>query len=178
MLSQLVCKRWYSLIQCQYHDKYNACFPCFDGSPSVGEHSLKKYTTVVDRKFIPHMPAVLLQIKFKSKRSLNLLTVNTMCTNDFRKSQTSTPPPPQPPIPTLIFFSLLCLWSYCMWEVRNDTWRFMVAYHFCIDQILFFSVSRYDLCNMWQMWDDTGRTSWWHIISALIIELRPRYLVL
>ena len=36
-----------------------------DGSP-IWECT-RQHTTVVDRKFIPHMPAVLLQIKFQSK---------------------------------------------------------------------------------------------------------------
>ena len=182
MLSQLVCKRWYSLIQ-SVDTTINTVptFPALMGPPSVGEHSSKRYTTVVDRKFIPHMPAVLLQIKFISKGHWTCRQ-SIPCVNMTLEKVKPQPPPhpyPLPPTSTPIFyFSLHFLWSYCTWEVWNGTWRFMVAYHFCIDQIFFFFFSRYDLCNMWQMWNDTGHTSWWHIISALIIELSPRYLVL
>ena len=122
MLSQLVCKR-----------------SCFDGSPFSGRALVKEVHYSGRPQVHTTYACGFTANKVQIKRSLNLLTVNTMCTNDLRKSQTSTPSPrPQPPIPTLIFFSLLCLWSYSMWEVRNDTWRFMVAYHFCIDQISLF----------------------------------------
>ena len=128
MLSQLVCKR-----------------SCFDGSPFSGR-ALVKEVHYSGRPQVHTIYACgFTANKVQIKRSLNLLTVNTMCTNDLRKSQTSTPSPrPQPPIPTLIFFFFFfcylpfCLWSYSMWEVRNDPWRFMVAYHFCIDQISLF----------------------------------------
>ena len=114
--------------------------PCFDGSPPVGEHSLTKYTTVVDRKFIPHMPAVLLQIKFKSKGHWTCW-LSIPCVQMTLERVKPQPPPlvPNPQSQPSYFSPLfLCLWSYSMWEVRNDTWRFMVAYHFCIDQISLF----------------------------------------
>ena len=52
--------------------------PYSDGSP-IWECT-SQHTTVVDHKFIPHMPAVLLQIKFQSKGHWTCcLAVNTMC---------------------------------------------------------------------------------------------------
>ena len=138
MFSQLVCKRWYSLIQSVNTTMNTILFPCFDGSPYVGEHSLKEYTIVVDRKFTPHMPAVLLQIKFKSKGHWTCWQ-SIPCVQMTLQKVKPCPPPLPAPYPNLYsYFSLCFLWSYSMWEVWNGTWRFMVAYHFCIDQTLFF----------------------------------------
>ena len=90
------------------------------------------------------------------KRSLNLSTVNTMCSYDFRKSQTSPPTPPPPPtpcpLPQLLFFiSLSIFYGLTARErcemVHEDSWWHIISV--LIRSILFFS--RYDLCNMWQM---------------------------
>ena len=160
--------------------------PCFDGSPPVGEHSLTKYTTVVDRKFIPHMPAVLLQIKFKSKGHWTCW-LSIPCVQMTLERVKPQPPPLVPnPQSQPSYFSPFFAYGLTACErcemIHEDTWWHIISvlirscflFLFCF----LFSISRYDLCNMWQMWDDTGRMSWWHIISALIIKLRPRYLVL
>ena len=121
MLSQLVCKRWYSLIQ-SVNTTMNSSFPCFDGSPQVGEHSLNEDTTVVDCKFTPHMPAVLLQIKFKSKG-------HWTC----RQSIPCVPPPslPRPPPPTSNFCFSLCFSGPTARErcemVHEDSWWHIIS---------------------------------------------------
>ena len=147
MLSQLVCKR-----------------SCFDGSPFSGR-ALVKEVHYSGRPQVHTIYACgFTANKVQIKRSLNLLTVNTMCTDDFRKSHTSHTHPqnlpcPQPPIPTLVFFSPFFAYGLTACErcemIHEDTWWHIISvlirsgflFLFCF----LFSISRYDLCNMWQM---------------------------
>ena len=132
MLSQLVCKRWYSLIQ-SVDTTINTVptFPALMGPPSVGEHSSKRYTTVVDRKFIPHMPAVLLQIKFLSKGHWTCRQ-SIPCVHMTLESQTSSPPPTPCPLPQLPFFiSLSIFYGLTARErcemVHEDSWWHIIS---------------------------------------------------
>ena len=136
MLSQLVCKR-----------------SCFDGSPFSGR-ALVKEVHYSGRPQVHTIYACgFTANKVQIKRSLNLLTVNTMCTNDLRKSQTSTPSPrPQPPIPTLIFLSPFFAYGLTACErcemIHEGSWWHIIS---VLIRFLFFSISTYDLCNMWRM---------------------------
>ena len=134
--------------------------PCFDGSPPSGRALVNEVHYSGRPQVHTTYACGFTANKVQIKRSLNLLTVNTMCTNDLRKSQTSTPSPrPQPPIPTLIFFSPFFAYGLTACErcemIHEDTWWHIISvlirscflFLFCF----LFSISRYDLCNMWQM---------------------------
>ena len=117
----------------------NSSFPCFDGSPQVGEHSFNEDTTVVDCKFTPHMPAVLLQIKFKSKGHWTCRQ-SIPCVHMTLESQTSSPPPTPCPLPPAPYLNS----------------------HFLFSLSIFYGLTARERCEM------VHEDSWWHIISVLI----------
>ena len=174
MLSQLVCKRWYSLIQ-SVDTTINTVptFPALMGPPSVGEHSSKRYTTVVDRKFIPHMPAVLLQIKFISKGHWTCRQ-SIPCVHMTLESQTSSPPPTPCPLPQLPFFiSLSIFYGLTARErcemVHEESWWHIFFFFFLLDMI-------FATCGRCEMIQDIrhGGISFLHWSWNFV----PRYLVL
>ena len=131
--------------KCRYYDKYDPCFPCFDGSPIVGEHSLKEHTTVVDRQVYTKYACGFTANKVSIKRSLNLSHNSQyhVCIMIFTKSCKRVPPFLKSFLTFLFLFSCMVytarercgmmhdcsLWhivSVLILSVLVITWRYMI----------------------------------------------------